>query len=131
MDFQVLWVCSSREIVIGSSGIHNSRAKIIMGVVMVYGSRKVVVGYVDMHSGCSVGHYGLETEIPSLFWEGDFLVLDKEVKTLSSGQNNHKHQDKLKYDKAGAHAYVFSDVSQGSRRGWNYIRDYNDWVKQD
>lgn len=30
-----------------------------MGVVMVYSSRKVVVGYVDTHSGRSVGHYGL------------------------------------------------------------------------
>jgi hypothetical protein len=36
-----------------------------MGVVMVYNSRKVVVGYADTHGSCSVGHYGLCTE--SLF----------------------------------------------------------------
>ena len=39
-----------------------------MGVVMVYSGRKVVVGYADIRSGCSVGHYGLVKEaLP--FWE--------------------------------------------------------------
>lgn len=52
-------VCISREINAGFLGSHNSRAKVIMGVVMVYNSRKVVVGYADIRSGCSEGHYEL------------------------------------------------------------------------
>jgi len=67
------WVCSSRKIAAGSLGIHNSRAKIIMDVVMVHGSRKVVMGYADTHSGCSVGHYGLEKETFFPFKERRFL----------------------------------------------------------
>ncbi len=54
-------VYNSRKIVIGFLDIHDSRAKVITGSVMVYGSRKIVVGYVGMRSGCSVGHYGLLT----------------------------------------------------------------------
>lgn len=68
--FKVGWVCSSREIAAGSLGIYNSRAKIIMGIVMVHGSRKVVMGYADTHNGCSEGHYGLEEEIPFLSGRG-------------------------------------------------------------
>lgn len=52
-------VYSSRKIAVGFLDIHDSRAKVIMGSVMVYGSRKIVVGYAGMRNGCSVGHYGL------------------------------------------------------------------------
>jgi len=45
-----------------------------MGIVMVYGSRKVVMGYADTHSGCSEGHYGLEEEIPFSQGKGDFAL---------------------------------------------------------
>lgn len=48
------------------------------------------------------------------------------------GDNQQRvHQDKLKYDTAGAHDFVFSGgVNEGSRRGWDYIRAYNDWLNQ-
>ncbi len=45
-----------------------------MGVVMVLGSRKVVRGYADTHSGCSVGHYGLELKSP-FFLERGFQIM--------------------------------------------------------
>lgn len=54
-------VCNSRKIVVGFLDIHDSRAKVIMGFKMVYDSRKIIMGYVEMHNGCSVGHYGLLT----------------------------------------------------------------------
>jgi len=37
-----------------------------MGFVMVYGSRKIVVGYAEMHNGCSVVHYGLFKNVRNL-----------------------------------------------------------------
>ena len=54
-------VYSSRKIVIGSLDIHDSRAKVITGAVMVHGSRKIVMGYEGIRNGWSVGHYGLLT----------------------------------------------------------------------
>jgi hypothetical protein len=39
--------------------------------------------------------------------------------------NDNLFQEKIKFDTAGAHKFVFSDVVPGSRRGWNFIRDYN------
>ena len=64
------WVCSGRETAAGSVDIHDSRAKVITVIVMVYGSRKVVVGYADSRSSCSVGHCGLTYETPFPFGEG-------------------------------------------------------------
>ncbi len=58
------WVCSGRETAAGLVDIHDSRAKVITVIVMVYGSRKVVVGYADSRSSCSVGHCGLTYETP-------------------------------------------------------------------
>jgi len=37
-----------------------------MCFVMVYGSRKIVVGYVEMCNGCSVVHYGLFKNVRNL-----------------------------------------------------------------
>ena len=62
-------VCISRKIDAGFLGSDNSRTKVIMGVVMVYNSRKVVVGYADICSGCSEGHYGLIKKKSSHYWE--------------------------------------------------------------
>ena len=43
--------------------------------------------------------------------------------------------DKLKpiieSDLASARDYVFQGVSTGSRRGWNYILEYNRWISDD
>jgi hypothetical protein len=60
-DFLQPGVYSSRKIAIGFLDIHDSRAKVITGTVMVYGSRKIVMGYAGMRGGWSVGHYGLLT----------------------------------------------------------------------
>jgi len=57
-------VLQSKAIAVWSQGMFTGRAKIIMGVVTVYNSRKVVVGCADTHSGCSVGHCGLEVRNP-------------------------------------------------------------------
>jgi len=56
-----LEVYCSRKIAVGFQDIHGSRAKVIMGSVMVYGSRKIVLSYEGMRNGCSVGHYELFT----------------------------------------------------------------------
>ncbi len=45
-------------------------------------------------------------------------------------QEEQQYKDKLKCDPAGARDFVFCDVSQGSKRGWNYILAYNDWLNQ-
>jgi len=63
-----LEVYSSRKIAVGFLGIHDSRAKVIMGSVMVYGSRKIIVGYAGICSGCSVGHCGLFIIETFLLW---------------------------------------------------------------
>lgn len=68
-----LWVCSGREIAAGSLDIHGSQAKAIAGIVMVYGSRKVVVGYAGIRSGCSVGH--CELTLKPSFSERGFLYV--------------------------------------------------------
>jgi len=61
---KIFWfaeVFNSREIIKGFLNIYDGQAKIIAGVVMVPGSRKVVWGYADTRNGCSEGHCGLMT----------------------------------------------------------------------
>jgi hypothetical protein len=50
-------------------------------------------------------------------------LLDRKEATLLYDQ-------RIKHDIAGARKFVFRDVSTGSRRGWNYIRDYNAWLNK-
>ncbi|WP_157872760.1 hypothetical protein [Desulfoscipio gibsoniae] len=50
---------------------------------------------------------------------------------MSSGRDNQGQREKLKYDKAGTHDFVFSDIAPGSRRGCNFVRDYNAWINKD
>lgn len=47
---------------------------------MVYGSRKIVIGYVEIYGGRSEGHYGLLNIETLLLGEG-FLVIGRQVAT--------------------------------------------------
>ncbi|VBB06229.1 Hypothetical protein LUCI_1445 [Lucifera butyrica] len=52
-------VYCSRKIAVGSVGIFGSRAKVMVGCVMLVRSRKIAYRYVMISFGCSVDHYGL------------------------------------------------------------------------
>jgi hypothetical protein len=54
-------VCNSRKIVVSFLGMYSSRAKVLIGFVMVYDSRQIIMSYAGMYNGCSVGYYGLLT----------------------------------------------------------------------
>lgn len=61
---KIFWfaeVFNSRKIIKDFQNIYDGQAKIIAGVVMVSGSRKVAGGCADTRNGCSEGHYGLMT----------------------------------------------------------------------